>query len=84
MKKLLILLFLLTGCSTMQIINPNLVKANEETMRDCSEYKVLDTDKLTTNDFLELIYDNAKIYKDCKTLNEAKKEFILRQQKSLN
>lgn len=81
--KILILPLLLCGCATTQVVQPNIVAPQDKIMANCSEYKLVDLNKRSTNDLVELIYDNALVYKACNTLNEAKKDFILRQQKSI-
>jgi uncharacterized lipoprotein YajG len=74
-------ILLLAGCATTspQLINIPKVQAPLEIMGDCG---VLDKLKDGTfEEAIELLVSNSKIFYDCKNLNQAKKDFIIRETK---
>lgn len=84
MKKfLLILTLLLSGCATTQVVTPNIIEAPYEIMSNCSEYVYPEIGNFTYNDLLDVIVKNKKVYVNCVKLNNAKKDFILRQQEKI-
>lgn len=70
-------IILLSGCFGNKAIIKNVVKPPEQIMKDCQEY--IKPTVGTPEELLKVIIENKKVYALCNNQNQAKKEYIERQ-----